>query len=105
MAWDKEFYLIECHTSFTYSNGNIVTDIDESNAMFVKGKFYKMMVEPPGKYLTGWIKYGNISEFYGPGIRFMIEGDLNESIKNNYVDFFYTPQQTKRNEIINDILY
>lgn len=109
MNWDKEFYYVECHTSFTYSYGKITTDVNEFDPIFIKGLVYKMTIEhtkSPGikDYLAGWVKY-DTSNNYGPGGRFMVEGDSNGWLKNHYTDFFLTPTQTEREIKLKEILY
>jgi hypothetical protein len=109
MNWDKEFYYVECHTSFTYSYGKITTDVNEFDPIFIKGLVYKMTIEhtkSPGikDYLAGWVKYDTCNN-YGPGGRFMVEGDSNGWLKNHYTDFFLTPTQTEREIKLKEILY
>ena len=103
MNWDKQFYYVQCHTSFTYRYGKIKTDVNEFDAVFVKGLIYKMTIEK-GKYIAGWVKYGT-EDSYGPGGRFMVEGDSKGWLENHYTDFFLTPTQTEREQKLKEILY
>ena len=113
MNWDKEFYYVECHTSFTYNCGKITTDINDFDPIFIKGLVYKMTIEHTKSqtkstgikdYLSGWVKYGP-SNTYGPGARFMIGGNSNGWIKEHYTEFFLTPIQTEREQKLKEILY
>jgi hypothetical protein len=104
MNWDKKFYYVECHTSFTYSYGKIITDVDEFNVMYIKGNTYKITIEHTD-YISGWVKLEDDDNNYGPGGRFMVEGDSNGWLKNHYTEFFLTPTQTEREQKLKEILY
>jgi hypothetical protein len=64
MNWNKKFYYVECHTSFTYSYGKIITDVDEFNVMYIKGNAYKMTIEHTD-YISGWVKLEDDDNDYG----------------------------------------
>lgn len=105
MNWNKDFYYVECHTSFTYNYGKITTNVNEFDAIFIKGNTYKMTIEKSKNYIAGWVKYGGNDTTYGPGGRFMIEGDSNDWIKSHYTDFFLTPTQTEREKKLKELFY
>jgi hypothetical protein len=110
MNWDKEFYYVECHTSFTYSYGygKITTDVDEFNVMYIKCNTYKMTIMittiEHTDYISGWVKIEDNDYRYGAGSRFMLEGKLNEC-DYDYTEFFLTPTQTEREQKLKEILY
>lgn len=104
MNWDKEFYYVECHTSFTYSYGKITTDVNEFNVMYIKGNVYKMTIEHTD-YISGWVKLEDNDNEYGTGSRFMLEGKLNGWVPHDYTEFFLTPTQTEREKKLKEILY
>lgn len=96
-------YYVECHTSFTYRNGKLIIG-DEFDDMCIKGFSYKMTIEQHDEYnLSCWIKYGS-DDSYGPGARFMFEGNSDNWVKYHYSDFFITLEQTKRDKKINELL-
>lgn len=105
-------YYVECHTSFTYSNGEIITDVNEFNVICVKGNLYKMTIElknlivnnTSSNYLSCWIKYSGDDVSYGPGVRLMFEGDSGGWINNHYSDFFLTIEQRERNIKLEQLL-
>jgi hypothetical protein len=104
MNWNKKFYYVECHTSFTYSYGKIITDVDEFNVMYIKGNVYKMTIEHTD-YISGWVKLEDDDNDYGAGSRFMLEGKLNGWVPHDYTEFFLTPKQTEREQKLKEILY
>jgi hypothetical protein len=84
-------------------------EIIYTDPIFIKGLVYKMTIEhtkSPGikDYLAGWVKYDTCNN-YGPGGRFMVEGDSNGWLKNHYTEFFLTPTQTEREQKLKEILY
>lgn len=117
MNWDKEFYYVECHTSFTYSYGKITTDVNEFNVMYIKGNVYKMTIEQNlirlrsarqrnhSDYISGWIKCQDDDNDYGSGSRHMVEGEINGWIPHYYTEFFLTPTQTEREKKLKELLY
>lgn len=104
MNWDKNFYYVECHTSFTYSYGKVITDVNEFNVMYIKGNVYKMTIEQGG-YISGWIKCQDDDNDYGSGSRHMVEGELNGWVPHYYTEFFLTPTQTEREKKLKELLY
>jgi len=110
MNWDKKFYYVECHKSFTYSYGKIITDVNEFNVMYIKGNVYKMTIEhtivsPTENYISGWVKLEDDDNDYGPGSRVMVEGKTNGWVPHDYTEFFLTPTQTEREKKLKELLY
>ena len=105
MNWDKNFYYVECHTSFTYSYGKITTDVNEFNVMYIKGNTYKMTIEHNTDYISGWIKCQDDDNDYGAGSRLMLYGKITPWITNDYTEFFLTPTQTEREKKLKELLY
>ena len=95
---------VECHTSFTWKDGVISTDVNEFDVCFIKGQIYKLTKEH-NSYC--WIKYVR-GENYGPGGRFTMDNQITIGTDNLffpiYTNFFLTPKQTKRNQKLNKIL-
>ena len=104
MNWDKKFYYVECHTSFSYSYGKVITDVNEFNVMYIKGNVYKMTIEH-SDYISGWIKCQDDDNDYGSGSRHMVEGELNGWFPHYYTEFFLTPTQTEREKKLKELLY
>ena len=106
MNWDKKFYYVECHTSFSYSYGKVITDND-FNVMYIKGNVYKMTIENGvgSDHISGWIKCQDDDNDYGSGSRHMVEGELNAWVPHYYTEFFLTPTQTEREKKLKELLY
>lgn len=104
MNWDKKFYYVECHTSFSYSYGKVITDVNEFNVMYIKGNVYKMTIEH-SDHISGWIKCQDDDNDYGSGSRHMVEGELNGWVTHYYTEFFLTPTQTEREKKLKELLY